>query len=156
MSANRSYNAPGMNPVSIKTKLLSLFILAFLCLSAGGAVCLAYCTTPLKAAQAEHRPLPKASQTHCPRAGESQTPKGDITLAESNAVSCYTLAINVFVAPIERKQFSHDLTAVASEKRLVSAPVFAYPSTTFIQPLIVRSLMRDRRSERIKNRVFRI
>jgi len=145
-----------MSPISIKTKLLSIFVMAFLCLNAGGAVCLVYCTTPLKAAEAEHCPLPKASQAHCPHANKSQAPKGDVTLAESNEVSCCSLAINVLVAPIERKQISHELTAVASEKLLVSTPVFAASSTTYFQPLDFRPLLRDRRSERIKNRVFRI
>jgi hypothetical protein len=145
-----------MSPISIKTKLLSIFVLAFLCLNAGGAVCLVYCTAPLKTAEAEHCPLPKASQEHCPHANKSQAPKGDVTLAESNAVSCCSLAINVLVAPIERKQVSHELAAVASERPVVSTPVFGFSSVSFVQPLKNQTLIRDRRFERIKNRVFRI
>ena len=147
-----------MSPISIKTKLLSIFVMAFLCLNAGGAVCLVYCVTPLKAAAAEteHCPLPKASQAHCPHATRSETPKGDETAAGSNAVSCCSLAINVFVAPIERKQASHDLVAIVPEKPVVASQVFEFSPVSFVQPLEIRSLARDRRFERIKNRVFRI
>jgi hypothetical protein len=146
-----------MSPISIKTKLLSVFVMAFLCLNAGGAVCLVYCTAPATlAASAEHCPLPKVSQAHCPHANKAETPKGDVTVAESNAVSCCTLAINVFVAPIERKQVSHELAAVAPEKLVVSTPLFEFSPTTFVLPFEHRSLIRDRRSERIRNRVFRI
>ena len=146
-----------MSPISIKTKLLSIFVLAFLCLNAGGAVCLVYCVAPATLATAtEHCPLPKASQAHCPHANRSQTPKGDITLAESNEVSCCSLAINVLVAPIERKQVSHEVAAVVSERPVVSTPVFAASPTTYFQPLDFRPLLRDRRSERVKNGVFRI
>jgi hypothetical protein len=147
-----------MSPISIKTKLVSLFVLAFLCLNAGGAVCLVYCTAPLKAAAAEteHCPLPKTGAVHCPHANKSQTPKGDVTVAESNAASCCSLAINVLVAPIERKQASHELTAVALEQPVVSTAVFCYSSVSFVQPIELRPLIRDRRFERIRNRVFRI
>jgi hypothetical protein len=146
-----------MNPISIKTKLLSIFVLAFLCLNAGGAVCLVYCTAPASfVATTEHCPLPKSGAVHCPHANKSQLPKGDVTVAESNAVSCCTLAINVLVAPIERKQVSHELIAVVSERPVVSAPVFGFSSASFTQPLELRTPVRDRRFERIKNRVFRI
>ena len=147
-----------MSPISIKTKLLSIFVLAFLCLNAGGAVCLVYCTAPLQqaATASEHCPLPKASQAHCPHANRSETPKGNATVAEANEVSCCSLAINVLVAPIERKQVSHDLVAVVPEKPVVSTPVFATSSVTSFRSLEIRTLIRDRRFERIKNRVFRI
>ena len=146
-----------MSPISIKTKLLSIFVLAFLCLNAGGAVCLVYCTGPATlAASAEHCPLPKASQAHCPHANKPDVPKSDVTIAESNAVSCCSLAINVLVAPIERKQVSHELTAAVSEKPAISIPVFELSSVSFAPPLEHQTVIRDRRFERIRNRVFRI
>ena len=146
-----------MNPISTKTKLISIFVLAFLCLNAGGAFCLAYCqsTSAHVVATEDHCPLPKGD-SDCHHTAQQPPAKEDASSVGSGAVTCCSLAINVLVAPIERKQVSQDLVAAASEQPVVSTPVFAASSLPSIRPLYLRPLVRDRRFERIKNRVFRI
>ena len=147
-----------MNPVSIKTKLLSLFVLTFLCLNAGGAVCLAYCQAGQshKIETAEHCPLP-ANTAHCPHHAERPAePAENTDSASSNAVQCCTLAINLFAAPLEQKQVSQEIVLVPVLEAVSDAPVFLFAIPNQPRPINFRQPSLDRRVERIKNSVFRI
>jgi hypothetical protein len=145
-----------MNPKAIKTKLLTLFVLTFLCLNAGAAVCLAYCEgTFAHAAEKEHCPLAK-NTADCPHAGTSGPVKTDGPVAESNAVACCTIAVNIFAAPLERKQVSQEVVAAVPAEPVVVARV-AVPQV-IVRDETARFTQRfaDRQTDRIKNCVFRI
>src|SRR3954470_3749754 len=147
-----------MNPISIKTKLLSLFVLTFLCLNAGGAVCLAYCQggASYKAESAEHCPLP-ANTAHCPlHADMPAEPTENTDAATSNAVQCCTLAINLFAAPLEQKQVSQEVVLVPAVEPLAVAAVFVLVALSSPRSVTVGPPLLDKRVERLKHCVFRI
>src|SRR3954462_11387634 len=126
-----------MNPISIKTKLLSLFVLTFLCLNAGGAVCLAYCQggQSHKIETAEHCPLP-ANTAHCPHHADMPAePTEKTDTASSNAVQCCTLAINLFAAPLEQKQVKQDATPTIAIEAIAATRVFV--AATFSSPSLI-------------------
>jgi hypothetical protein len=146
-----------MSPISIKTKLVSLFVLTFLCLNAGGAFCLAYCqsTSAHTADSNDHCPLSKGS-SDCHHATQQSQSKEDASSVESGAVTCCSLAINMFSAPIERKQESVQVADIPERPKAVeitstfAARPFNFPPTGFVAPSV------DRRDERVKHCLFRI
>src|SRR3982751_5126924 len=102
-----------MKPSALKIKLVTFFILAFLCLNVGGAVCLAYCQSgvAMQAAK-DHCPLHKAD-ADCHSKKDAQK-SSDQFAVEANSVTCCTLAINVFIAPLEKRQSTPDVVQIAA------------------------------------------
>ena len=155
-AGKRRYNHFEMIPISVKTRLASLFILTFLCLNAGGAVCLAYCeSASAQDAQAEHCPLKKATPD-CHHSAQQSQPSTDAATLESESVTCCTLAINVFIAPIERKQVDQEIAAVVLHPSAVVGAEFLLRTSNAPQRSIFVGPQLDRRVERIRHRVFRI
>jgi len=145
-----------MTPVSIKTKLLSLFVLTFLCLNAGGAVCLAFCanTKAHDMAAMDHCPLAK-KPADCPHHAAKQEQDG-APAVESKAVSCCNVAINIFAVPLERKQTVQD--PVQTTPLETTQTIISFVSSSFTAPVttVSRQPALDRRVERVKHCVFRI
>jgi hypothetical protein len=145
-----------MSPLSIKTKLLTLFVLTFLCLNAGAAVCLAYCQgTFVHASEEEHCPLAK-NAADCPHAGKQMPADPNRPAAESNAVSCCTLAVNIFAAPLERRQVPQDVAAVLPAEPVVAAKAFVPRQVLRTEPARFAGRLADGQQIRLKNCVFRI
>jgi len=143
-------------PVSITTRLVSLFILTFLCLNAGGAVCLVYCQGGNTLAKSkEYCPLSKGA-AHCPHAKQDRPARVDQTAVSSNAVSCCTLAINVLAAPLGQKQISGGASAVAKVEKAVSPAFQSFYSASSSLSSKFGPPQIDRRLERLKNCIFRI
>jgi hypothetical protein len=146
-----------MNSFAIPTKLLSLFILAFLCLNAGGAICLAYCeeTSTIPNSSLEHCPLPKKSDD-CHRATGQIPSKSDVASLETDEVICCTLAINVFIAPLERRHVQPEIAAEILQPSGTTTQEFLRANSYGPYLSFVVEPQLDRRVERIKNRVIRI
>jgi hypothetical protein len=147
-----------MSPISIKTKLLSIFVLTFLCLNAGGAVCLAYCQgASAHIEKKDDCPLAKKS-ADCPHASHGQMPmqSDKAPIAEANSVTCCSLAINVLVAPIERRQMSHDVAVAVTAEPVGVVRRFEFAQIRLPDPVFANTPVLDRRSDRVKHRVFRI
>ena len=136
---------------TFKTKLTALFVLAFLYLNVGGAVCLAYCQGAMK--------VQAAATAHCPMhptksGGHDQNGE---TAAGIGSVTCCTIAINIFAAPLEKKQKAPaaELFAVAKPNRIVFTVPAVFSSEIPNRPAFVPPKL-DSRDARVKNCVFRI
>jgi hypothetical protein len=141
---------------SAKIKLLSVFVLTFLCLNAGGALCVAYCQGSTKAeAKADHCPLAKFG-AHCPK---SKSPiQSGLSYVEfnDNSMDCCVLSVSFIAAPIEKRY-----TSVAATHAVIANSIPSiFPLRTLInsQPNAVEYSppLRDRQFTHIRNRVLRI
>ena len=93
-----------MTTHSIKTKILALFVVAFVCLNAGGAVCVTYCQSfELAADEAEHCPL-KKTEDHCDKTAASE-PDSDAIALGSDEFDCCPMTVSFFAGPIEKRSF---------------------------------------------------
>jgi hypothetical protein len=139
--------------VSAKVRLLAFFVLTFLCLNVGGALCVAYCQEFDMWASAEHCPLEKSA--HCDK------PDGDA--AEALAVTghgqtpdCCPFTVSFLGAPVEKPQVSVDQPVVLPVERIVLSHT-AWTGRQLSQPTPVhRGPPLDHRFDRIKNCTFRI
>ena len=137
---------------SNKIRFLALFVVAFICLNAGGALCVGYCQTfEVAAEEAEHCPLKKATH-HC------DTDKGstDAIAIGSNEMDCCPMTVSFFGAPVE-KQFRY--SPVVATTVLETRPV--RPTFVAVHSFAATFSYRgppplDRRVERIKHSLLRI
>ena len=136
-----------------KIRFLSLFVLAFLCLNAGGFVCLAYCGQSLRA-KADHCPLQR-SKSHCPHSKAPAETTNDRAIT-AGSISCCIMPVSMIGAPLEAIG-RVDLAVVAVEAVRVAAvetPVAVY--SRLIPKYYYRPPPNDKRPDRIRNQVFRI
>lgn len=138
------------------TKLISAFVLAFLCLNAGGALCLAYCSSAeVFAINADHCPLQRSSSSHC----DVSEPDGDMNADSANGAEfdCCQMAAGFIPGPVEKRPVKFHRVATSkiatienpfpSEYSLIRFPgIFNHRGPP---PL-------DRRPDRIKHGVIRI
>ncbi len=134
-------------------RIAALFVVAFICLNAGGAACVAYCQTfDLATEPADHCPLKKSSE-HCDR--ENNGP----SFAElgSHDLDCCPMTVSFFAGPVEKLSFSVDFPAEIAE-------------AVSIRPIYQRGYLRgsiqalnyrgppliDRRTDRLKHCIIRI
>ena|SRR5687767_6282667 len=141
---------------SIKTKILALFVVAFVCLNAGGAVCIAYCQTfEIAAEESEHGPL-KKTEDHCDKTGTSEPDSDSIALG-SDEFDCCPMTVSFFAGPIEKGSF---------EISPVAATLVVKTSVVRRNEIFIRSFTSafdyrgppplDRRVDRIKHRLLLI
>jgi|SRR5687767_5679218 len=90
-------------------KIIALFVVAFICLNAGGAMCVSYCQTFDAAGEGEHCPLKKTSE-HCDGQSEHQS---DLASLGSHNLDCCPMTVSFFAAPIEKSSFTFDSPAPA-------------------------------------------
>jgi hypothetical protein len=134
-------------------KLTSIFVVAFICLNAGGAVCVAYCQTfDIAAAESEHCPLKKISND-CDgddeQASDSATVLGD-------ELDCCPMTVSFFAGPIEKSSFSFDAgVEIAEVAQTFVAPRFA-ALTLSDRSYTYRGPPLDRRTDRLKHCLIRI
>ena len=138
---------------SKKIRLTALFVVAFICLNAGGTVCVAYCQSFMRAVDtAEHCPLKKAD-SHCNKKSNVEQPSHAVGVDE---MFCCSVSVGFLPAPIEKsfRFVTIVSTAVVDtrtfEPRLVSIPGFVSTFDYRGPPPL------DRRVERIKHRLLRI
>ena len=145
-----------MDPKSFRIKLIAVFLVAFVCLNAGGALCVAYCRSVLEKASdpAEHCPLKKKA-SHCDT--ENSEPVAAVASLAGNKIDCCPMTISFIGAPIEKKSLFFEPAAVALVVPVRHDP----PSVTLnaasqISPPAYRGPPLDRRVERVKNCIIRI
>lgn len=134
------------------TKLLSIFVVAFLCLNAGAFFCFAHCNT-ITAAEADHCPLKKAS-SHCHRS--KVTENKDDACFSGASITCCMLPVGVFAAPLEQK--SGTISAVPVTPTVTSADFMPTPflASRRLPKFYYRPPPNDARVDRVRNQVFRI
>jgi hypothetical protein len=139
----------------LKTRLIAMFVVAFVCLNAGGSACIAYCQTFDSAAAADHCPLEKTAN-HCDKEAEVEENTDSVGI-EGTRLDCCPMTVSFFAAPIEKTSFSLSQPAVTTvvetkptDLLVVSAASFNATFNYRGPPLI------DRRVDRIKHRLLRI
>jgi hypothetical protein len=138
----------------INTKLISLFVIVFLCMNAGAILCLAYCGQAMKAS-AEHCPLQKAS-AHCPHSKTRHTTQSSNPSWEGSSVKCCVLPVSVFAAPFQIKLGTDTAAPVAASSEVTVTATAAPITSRQIPKFYYRPPPNDRRTDRIRNQVFRI
>ena len=142
-----------MNRHSAQTKLISLFVLAFICLNAGGAVCVAYCRTSDGASPNSAVGTPVH---HCEKAAKETGRTGPAISASRELRPC-PMTVSFIAAPVEKHTlptYKAQAAATPPIRRFVPAiPIF----TPAVIPISYRGPPPlDRRVERIKQRVLLI
>ena len=132
-----------------------MFVVAFICLNAGGAVCVAYCRSYMPATDtAEHCPL-KKTDSHCNKKSNIETP-GDATAVAGDEIFCCSVTAGFLPAPVEKSyRFVAVVLAPVVGTPTLEAPVASIPG--FVSTFDYRGPPPlDRRIERIKHRLLRI
>jgi hypothetical protein len=135
-----------------KTKLISLFVLAFVCLNAVGAACVAYC----RAVEIPEVTAQKSSH-HCELALGAELEDSSPSIGKNLAAKPCPMILSFFGGPVEKHQ-APVAKAIATSTRPVDGfrsvdPTIDSLPTTFSYrgpPLL------DRRVERIKHRLLLI
>ena len=136
------------------TKQISLFVLLFLCLNAGGVLCLTYCGQAVQAAN-EHCPLPKQTD-HCDRAKQSTAPSAESKSVEARAANCCSMPVSFFAAPVENRVFPTFEVVETSVETLISFAAPLSVKTALLATPVYRPPPLDHRGERLLNCVIRI
>jgi len=142
-----------VNRHSAQTKLLSFFVLAFICLNAGAAVCVAYCRTSDGASPNSAVGTPAH---HCEKAQKDIEQSGPAITAPRELRPC-PMAVSFIAGPIEKHTLpiykSEAMATPAIPRSIFADPIFttaAVPVTYHGPPPL------DRRPDRIKQRVLLI
>jgi hypothetical protein len=135
-------------------RFIAIFVTAFICLNAGGAMCVAYCQGLGEPAETEHCPLQKASH-HCDKAKAESDPSAESI--GSHFDDCCPMTVSFFAGPVEKTFSSFDAAADSLTPRIayshpVLSPVRQLPATRryFGPPPL------DRRTDRLKHCIIRI
>lgn len=135
-----------------QTKFASLFIMAFLCLNVGGAICLTYCSQLFfsESVSSDDAHLSE----HCRLAKKKAEEKN--SSVDAGEAACCMMPVSLFPAPVEK---SRSFSVVLIEA--VPAPEFEFstPAVLHISSALTpvyRPPPLDRRVERLRNCVIRI
>ena len=145
-----------MHSKSLKTKMIAMFLVAFVCLNAGGAVCVAYCQSIGKpvTAGSDHCPLKKKGN-HCDPSQQERSSETAASLS-SNKLDCCPMTLSFIAAPLEKRAFAFEtapVPALIDEK--ARSPVFVRNTAQTTIPAY-RGPPMDRRPDRLKRCVIRI
>jgi|SRR5688572_9687685 len=145
-----------MHSKLLTTKLIAVFLVAFVCLNAGGALCVAYCQSTLDSAHetGEHSSL-KQKSGHCDPDNQGDDEQR-LIVAGGSEMDCCPMTVSFIAGPIEKSSFYAQVPA------RVLAPVFGFNETAFFSrtsiniPPRYRGPPLDRRISRLMNGVIRI
>ena len=143
-----------MSFVRKHTRFVSLFVVAFLCLNAGGALCLTYCSQ--KASANSARADESLLSDHCRKAKKQAEKRSDNSSVTPDEAACCMLPVGMFPAPVEKSlSYSVVLAGTVEIPNFdYSAPVILDVSSKHIP--VYRPPPLDRRVERLLNCVIRI
>lgn len=139
---------------AFKTKSTALFLIAFVCLNAGGAFCAAYCRSAFTAIAAHHSHASLKPILHCD--AETANPRNDSSVVRNGKVKGCAMSIGLIAAPIEKKVSSSEVAAAPETVKTQTLYRVAFANTvqTFIPAY--RGPPLDRRVDRIKQGLIRI
>jgi hypothetical protein len=135
-------------------RLTTVFVVAFICLNAGGAACVAFCQSLDSATQTEHSPLEKLSK-HCNKAKNRASDSGAIVTTTGEA-DCCPFTISFVAAPVESNQTFPDIVAATPVPGLLPSPVLYAGHKSATRGTPYRGPPKDHRIERLKNCILRI
>ena len=133
-------------------RVFAIFVLAFICLNAGGALCVAYCQTFDIAAEPEHCPLKKKAE-HC---DPSENSSNLVSVIGSHEMDCCPMTVSFFAGPVEKPSFSIEAAVFTPVPvvRLATPVVRLKPHNTPFPAY--RGPPLDRRVDRLKHCIIRI
>ena len=144
-----------MHSKSLKTRLVAIFLVAFVCLNAGGTICVAYCQSAMEAiASSEDHCLLKKKADHGDP--QPQEKRDSAAKAAGNTMDWCPMTLSFVGAPLEKRAFSSG-TIVLSDavKTNIPSPA-AFPSSDRSSPPTYRGPPLDRRVDRVKHCLIRI
>ena len=136
-------------------KLMAFFVMAFICLNAAGALCVAYCQSFDLRADTEHCPLAKSSE-RCDKSKNSENPPTASFAVDGDEMGCCPMTVSFFAGPVEKKQFSIQSVVAVPVPNYAPAPAFTFAAKIFPSELAYRGPPLDRRVDRLKHCVLRI
>ncbi len=137
------------------TKFTAFIISAFLCLNLSGAFCVAFCQAKTVSAERHRCPLAKSDSEHCPMPKSADKPELQAKVFKGNLIACCNLAINVFVAKLEKHQVSFQ-TGIKTARLIEFSKSFTFEKIIYLPDVSYRKPFYDYRIARLKNCVFRI
>ena len=138
---------------SIKIRFLALFVVAFICLNAGGAMCVAYCRgTEAVEPESDHCPLEKLEE-HFDRAGDEKRS----AVVRTSEIDCCPMTVSFFAAPLEQVTFKFQAAASAAVSVSYEHPTRPRSQVRSVEIIPYRGPpLLDCRTDRIKYRLLRI
>lgn len=133
-------------------KLLTAFVIAFICLNAGGSVCVAYCQS-----FEQQMPMSEHCRMAAQHSGGDADPKTKITVTAAGRVACCSVAVNFITGPVESLHFDANTSILSLPQdplRFANEPVVEHLSRPI--PIYRGPPPIDRRPDRLKHRVIRI
>ena len=135
-----------------KTKLISLFVLAFVCLNAMGAACVGYC-------RISGMPDDSAQQSshHCEMALKAEPDESVPSIGKDLASKPCPMTVSFFGGPIEKHQAPTAKAIVTTARAADGFPGVLFASDSLLATFSYRGPpLLDRRVERIKHRLLLI
>ena len=135
-----------------QTKFLAAFLLLFVCMNAGGAVCVAYCRSVVLSATDEHCPLAKKGR-HC----DKSTPENkDETAITAGRFDCCPMIVSFIPGTLEPKQTFSTSTAAVPATNFVVTPLIVVSHYRFANIPAYRGPPKNEQTLHITNRILRI
>jgi hypothetical protein len=114
-------------PKPFQTKFAAAFLLLFVCLNAGGAVCVAYCRSVVLNAKSDHCPLAK-QERHCDKTKLSED-NGPALAATK--FDCCPMLVSFVPGTLEPNQRFNVATAAVPASDVPSTPAVEIPRFQF-------------------------
>ena len=135
------------------TKLISVFVVVFLCLNAGAFLCLAHCNNAV-AASADHCPLKKAPLSNCHRSKTAENTDNESFTGTS--IACCMMPVGVFAAPLEKRSGTITSVPVTTVVADIDFAPLVLAASRQIPKFYYRPPPNDARLDRVRNQDFRI
>ena len=139
-------------PKPIQTKFIAAFLLLFVCLNAGGAVCVAYCRSVVLNADGAHCPLAKNGH-HCDRSKKADSDEPSISATKFD---CCPMIVSFIPGTLEPKQTFSTTTSAVAAFNFVITPLTVVSQYRFANIPAYRGPPKNERVLHITNRVLRI
>lgn len=139
-------------PKPFQAKFIAAFLLLFVCMNAGGAVCVAYCRSVVFNAKAEHCPLAK-QEKHCDKPASANNDNPSIAATKFD---CCPMIVSFIPGTLEPKQNFNLIAVVIPAANF--APTFGVEihRNRFMDFPAYRGPPKDERVLHITNRILRI
>ena len=134
--------------------LVTRFVIAFVCLNLGGAMCLTYCTQAAKAAPLASAPM----STHCEHhKKQAQNPTTNNDSASATTAACCAMPVSLIASPVEQRGIA-TITDTAITTNVISTPfeIFRTFTANRVVDRVYRPPPLDLSGSRLRNCVFRI
>jgi hypothetical protein len=135
----------------VATRVVSAFVVTFLCFNAGAFFCLAHCNKV--SAATNYCPL-KHGSSHC-HGSQTSKPANEEAVSGSN-ITCTMLPVGVFSAPLEKRSDTLTPVAVVTVVEQVEFAPVVFAESRQLPKFYYRPPPNDVRPDRVRNQVFRI